>query len=186
MIKVNLVPQEILDKETQRQRAMQVGVVAAFFAVILVVVSLSHYRAKTVLVSQLAEEKDKLKKLQTIVDQVSAFEAKAAVVRSRLGVMNDLIKSRELYPTFMADLIESFPNGVWIKRLGTTTQDGGVLDLSIPASANSTRDVTNWLRTLESSPLFSETKISPIAIAVDGKHTFNMTMKYRAAAQKAP
>jgi Tfp pilus assembly protein PilN len=112
MIKVNLVPQEILDKEIQRHRMMQVGVVAAIIGVMLIGVSFSHYRHKTAVIAQLEEENKTLKHFQDIVDKVNAFEAKAAAVRARLNVMNDLIKSRELYPIFMVDIIESFPDGV--------------------------------------------------------------------------
>jgi len=184
MIKVNLVPQEILDKETQRQRMMQVGVVAAFVGVLLIGVSFTHYRKKTVLDAQLVEENKTLKRFQAIVDQVNQFEAQAAAVRARLNVMNDLIKGRELYPVFMVDIVESFPEGVWIGSLSTVKGKGG-LNLTMPAFATSTRDVTNWLRTLESSPLFSEAVISPISIAADGQHTFSMKMTYSPPAEGA-
>lgn len=177
MIKVNLVPQEILDKEIQRQRALQASLAGVLIVLILAGVSFSHYRKKAVSERMLSEQKEKLKTLQAIVDQVNAFEAQAAAVRARLGVMNDLLKSRELYPRFMVDIIESFPDGVWIGGLTTTSKNAG-LDLTMPAFASSTRDVTTWLRTLEESKLFTGAKISPILIDAKGKHSFTMQMHY--------
>ncbi|MFH2202513.1 MAG: PilN domain-containing protein [Elusimicrobiota bacterium] len=177
MIKVNLVPAEILDREVQRQRAIQVGIVAGLVALLFAGVSFTHYRTKIQVTKQLEEENARLKKLEAIVAQVNAFESKAAAVRSRLGVMNDLLKSRELYPKFMVDIIESFPDGVWIGTLSTTKKDK-TLSLSMPAFAASTGDLTTWLRTLEESKIFSEAKISGIAIDQEGKHTFSMSMIY--------
>jgi len=178
MIKVNLVPREILDKEVQRQRAMQAGLVGVVILAIFAGISFQHYNKKVTLEKRYEEQKAKLKKLEAIVAQVNQFEARAAAVRSRLAVMNDLLKSRELYPKFMVDLIESFPDGVWIGPLSTAKGEDG-LNISMPAFATSTRDVTTWLRTLEDSEVFSKAVISAITIdPLTSKHSFSMTMAY--------
>lgn len=178
MIKINLVPQEILDKEVQRQRIIQVSVVGAIVAVVLALVSFGHYQTKASLAESLTVHEAKLKNLQAIVDQVNAFEARAKAVRARLAVMMDLVQSRDLYPVFMTDLIESFPDGVWIGPLTTSGDAKKGLLIKMPAHAVSTRDVTNWLRGIESSPLFSDSKIGSISIKEDGVHDFSMSMKY--------
>jgi len=178
MIKINLVPQEILDREVQRQRMIQVSVAGAFVAVVVALVSMFHYQAKSGLLESLEVEQAKLKKLQAIVDQVNAFESRAAAVRARLAVMTDLVKSRDLYPVFMTDLIESLPDGVWSDSFGTSGDAKKGLTFNLPSHAVSTRDVTNWLRSIEASSLFNDAKISGISIAQDGEHRFSMSLHY--------
>ncbi len=183
MIKINLVPQEILDKEVQRQRMIQVGVAGAIVAVVLALVSFAHYQKKASLVESLTVQQAKLKNLQAIVDQVNAFDARAKAVRARLAVMTDLVQSRDLYPVFMTDLIESFPDGVWIGPLSTKGDAKAGLSVKMPAFAASTRDLTNWLRAIEASSIFGSAEISGISIAKDGQHNFSMEMLYSPGAR---
>ena len=95
--------------------------VGSAIALVLALVSGIHYQTKVGLADLLKGREAKLKTLQAIVDQVNAFEVRAKAVRARLAVMTDLVQSRDLYPVFMTDLIESFPDGVWIGPLTTMT-----------------------------------------------------------------
>ncbi len=183
MIKVNLVPQEILDKEAQKQQALQVGVVMGVFVLVLAGVSFGHYYKKVKLVKELAEMEAQLKKLEVIVQQVEALEAKASAVRARLNVMEDLIKSRELYPGFMTDLLKTFPPGVWLTSL-TTTGAGKGLTVSMGAMARTPEDVSEWLRTLQKSERFSNPTIGAINMGAAGGNSFAMNAVYAPPAAK--
>ncbi len=55
MIKVNLVPQEFLDRELQKQRLAQVSVVAGCLAIIFLGVSVSYYYKGVGLAKRLGE-----------------------------------------------------------------------------------------------------------------------------------
>ena len=77
---------------------------------------------------KLVVKKEQLKKLETIVRQVEALEAKVRAVRARMNVIKDLLSARELYPRFMTEILKTFPAGVWITGMTTAlslVQSGG-------------------------------------------------------------
>lgn len=178
MIRVNLVPQDILDKEVQRLRAIQALAAAGVLLLFVGGVSLGHYRTKVELLKTLAQQQAELKRLEQIVAEVKALESQAAAVRSRLGVMDGLLVSREFYPRFMSHLLETFPAGVWINSLGAAPSGEG-LTLSLASNARTVRDLLDWYRTLKTSELFSEPVIGTLTFdKKGGVILFPMTVKY--------
>jgi Tfp pilus assembly protein PilN len=181
MIKINLIPKEILDKELQKQQAIQAGLVAGFFLLIVAGFSLGHYYKSARLERQLRESQDRLKKLEAIVAEVEELERTANAVRARLGVIVELVKARPLYPRFMEDLLRSLPSGVWLANL-STQNEGSNLKISVSAKSISNEDIAQWLRQLESSDRFVEPVLGPISVSGSGTeartHTFTLTMKY--------
>lgn len=184
MIRVNLVPQEILNKEAQRQQAIQFGIVAGFLVVILAGISFSHYYANAKVQQELTTKKDQLKKLEKIVKQVEALETQARAVRARLNVIKDLLKARELYPRFMTEVLKTFPAGVWITNMGTS-QSGTGLAVSMSSKARAPEDVSEWLRILAASELFSAPTIGAIGMnPATGEQSFSMSVLYQPKAAK--
>lgn len=178
MIRVNLVPQEILDKEAQKQRAVQVGLVVGVLVLVMAGVSFSHYYTNVKLEKQLAEKNNQLSKLEKIVKQVEALETQARAVRARLNVIKDLLSARELYPGFMTEVIKTFPAGVWLTSLGTTNAGTG-LSVTMASKARAPEDVSAWLRTLAKSDVFSAPVIGSITMdPVTGEQTFTMGTSY--------
>lgn len=175
MIKINLVPQEVLDKELQKQRALQVGVVAGLLALGFVGVSYGHHRKKVKLERQLTQLEATLKTLEKEMRLVQALENQAKGLRARLGVVNNLLKSRELYPRFMTELLKTLPSGVWLLTLDTRGSDA--LSLDISAAASSSEAIADWLRTLEETKQFSGSALGPITIT-GRTHRFNVSVKY--------
>lgn len=178
MIRVNLVPQDILDKEIQRLRAMQalagVGVLLFFLGG----VSFKHYRTKVELLKTLEQQQAELKRLEQIVAEVKALESQAAAVRSRLGVMDGLLVSREFYPRFMSQLVETFPPGIWINSLGAAPGGEG-LTLSLASNARTVRDLLDWYRTLKTSEIFADPVIGTLTFdKKNGVILFPLTVKY--------
>src|SRR3569833_3353877 len=84
MIKVNLVPAEILAKARQRQLMLQASVVGGVLAVVVVVISLIHWAGLYALQSDYKYKDAKLHELAAIVTQVEELEKASAAVRARL------------------------------------------------------------------------------------------------------
>jgi Tfp pilus assembly protein PilN len=180
MIKINLVPAELLAKARQKQQLMQAaagGVVVACFVALL---SMAHYWSLARVDRQLAYDQAELKKLQTIVNQVEELEKTAAAVRSRLNVINDLLKGRALYPRFMADFVRSVPLGVHIKGLSTTGggSNAAPVKLSVNGEARSPQDVADWSRKMSESGYFSNIELGSISAAATAGYTFSLTSIY--------
>jgi len=180
MIKINLVPQEILDKEATRQRAAQGVVVGMVVAVLLVSVSAMHYWSSVSLDQKLKVDSAELDRLKKIVAQVEELEKTAAQVRARLNIVVDLMKYRALYPRFMEDLAKTLPSGVWLASL-TTTGDQKALNVVMACKGAASDDAAAMLKAFEGSERFKDPTLNG-AITVGGataqESSFNITVKY--------
>lgn len=157
MIKVNLVPADILAKAHQKQQMLQAGAAAIAAVIVVVLISLGHYYTLEKLEHQYAVDDARLKKLQVIVAQVEELEKTEAALKARLGVITDLLKGRTTYPYLMSDVVKSVPGGI---RLKTLTASGGgssvgAIKLNFTAEAQSNDDIAAWLRKMDS---FADTK----------------------------
>lgn len=173
MIKVNLVPGEILAKARHRQLLLQAGVLGGALAVGMVVISLVHWSGLYRLQNDYNYKESELQRLAPLVAQVDELEKAAAAVRAKLGVIESLLKGRALYPLFMSEFARTVPSGVKVTSLATITQAGGGLKLSISAIANSNDDVAAWMRTFEKSSHFAAVELGPVSAS--GKQ-FNFTI----------
>lgn len=186
MIKVNLVPQEILDKELQRQRLVQVGFVAGVFGLLFLGISGAHLYRGVSLARSLAESEEKYKKLEAVVQQVEALEAQARAVKARLDVMNELDRARPFYPRFMTELLKMLPSGVWLTTLDAKAGGADQLTLNMGAQSASVDSVTAWLRVLNSTGAFTAPALGPLKFGSAGEITFTMGAVYRTPGAEAP
>jgi len=178
MIKVNLVPQEILKKEEQRRQMVLVGIGAGALAVVFAAISFMHFHQSVTLAKDLEEAQAKYKKLEAIVKQVEALEAQARAVKARLKVMQDLDRARPFYPRFMTEFVKMIPNGIALPSFTVRAAGDKKLTITMPATASSIRTVTDWFRSLEDSEIFSGQTLSGLTFAADGKISFTMTTTY--------
>jgi len=177
MIKVNLVPSELLAKARQRQLVLQAAVLGGLMALVLVVVSFGHWYGKHTLEITLAADEAELKRLDRVVKQVEELEKAAAAVRARLNVIEDLLLSRAFYPIFMSEFARSVPPGVKVNSMGTVAAAPGTIKLAISAVANSNEDIAAWVKTLEKNPKFALIELG--AVSVSGtSYNFAMTATY--------
>lgn len=177
MIKVNLVPAEILAKASQRQLLRQSWAAGALLAALLALISAGHLFGKFRLAHELSYNESELKRLSKIVEQVEALEKATAAVRARLNVIEELLRGRSFYPIFMSDFARSVPPGVRVSDLRTTSQPGGTLRLAISAVANSQEDIAVWVRGLENDARFGGVELG--AVNASGRQfTFTIAAVY--------
>ena len=177
MIKVNLVPSEILARARQRQLMLQAAVVGGLLAVCVVLASMLHWLSLYALQNDFNFKESKLKKLSAIVAQVEELEKAASAVRSRLSVIEDLLKGRAFYPIFMSEFARTVPVGVRVTSLNTSSQPSAV-KLTISAIASSNDDVANWVRTLMANPHFSGVELGAVTASGKGQFTFTIATTY--------
>lgn len=188
MIKINLVPPEILGRERQRQRTLQGGVVAGFVVAVILGVTLWHIRQQIRSENELVSvQKEYQEKWADIGAKLDKRKADVEALRTRLGVITDLLKGRALYPHFMADIGRAMPNDAWVTAI-TTTRDPGKnqLKVTLAATTASAPSIPRWLRNLAEPGAFGsfgEPTITPINVTDDpdsnGKqYAFTLTMSY--------
>ena len=177
MIKVNLVPTEILAKAKQRQLLLQAAVIGGLLGLVLVVVSVGHWYGKHTLEITLAADEAEFKRLDRIVKQVEELETAAAAVRARLGVIEDLLLGRAYYPIFMSEFARSVPAGIRVNTMVTSTMSPGTIKLSINAIANTNEDIAAWVKTMEKNVKFGMVELGAVTVA-GTSYNFTMTATY--------
>jgi Tfp pilus assembly protein PilN len=178
MIKVNLVPAEILAKARQRQLVFQASLIGGLLGVVLVLISVAHWFGLYRLQNDYLYKEAKLKKLGAIVAQVEELEKAAAAVRARLGVIEDLLKGRAFYPFFMSDFARTVPSGVKVLSLQTVTQPNSTVKLTMTAVALSNDDIAAWVRALQGAPHFGAVELGPITAGGGQQFNFAVTATY--------
>jgi type IV pilus assembly protein PilN len=162
MIKINLVPSDILARAQQRQKAIQLGLAGAAAAFLIVLASLGFLARLHRLQGELAADQAKLHRLESVVAKVKEEESLAAQLRARLKVIDDLDRGRRAYPYFMSDFVRSVPAGVRIKSLDTTGGGGSQLKLSISAEARTNDDIRTWIHKMEETGRFSGIELGAV------------------------
>ena len=177
MIKVNLVPIELLARARQRQLVLQAAGIGAIVATVLVLVSVSHWFSLYRLQNDYKYDEAKLQSLKAIVSQVEELEKSAALVHSRLDVIEDLLKGRAFYPIFMSDFARTVPATVRVTQLTTSYQASSSVKLTIAAVAQSSDDIATWMRTLQASGNFQGIELGPVSGSGRG-YTFTINAAY--------
>jgi Tfp pilus assembly protein PilN len=177
MIKVNLVPTEILAKAKARQLMLQAAVLGGLMALVLVVVSFGHWYGKHTLEITLAADEAELKRLDRVVKQVEELEKAAAAVRARLNVIEDLLLGRAYYPVFMSEFARSVPPGVRVNTMTTSTVTPGTIKLSISAISNSNEEIAAWVKTMEKNAKFALIELGAVSVA-GTSYNFALTATY--------
>lgn len=178
MIKINLVPGEILSKDAQKQQTIQIAMVGGALGILIVGVSALHYWKSVKLKKELEVAHEELKRLEEVVKKVQEAEAKALAVRQRLKVIDDLLKERALYPYFMTDLAATVPLGIWVKALKTDTNPNKSLKLSMTLEANTSEDIVLWYGNMEKNGKFSMMEMGAVGVSGERSLTFPLTAVY--------
>ena len=179
MIKVNLVPSDILAKAHQKQQVLQAAAVGVGLLLVVAGISAGHWFKLNRLEKTLAEDQARLKKLEVIVAQVEELERTASAVRSRLRVITDLLRGRTVYPYFMSDFVRSVPPGVHVKSV-TSTGGGsaaGPIKLNMTAEARTNEDIAAWVKKMEDSGRFTDIELGAVTQDAGAERSFNFTIK---------
>ncbi len=181
MIKINLVPQELLVQWRQKQRMWRLSVAAAALLVALVVFSavlgIRLQRMESLLVARQAEAS----RLAAVVLKVKEAESLAAALQARLRVIEDLDKGRRAYPLFMSDFVRSAPGGVRVISMTTNGGGGSPVKMNVSARARTNEDIAAWVRRLEESRHFSGIELGPMTVdegAEGMPRVFTLTASY--------
>ena len=150
MIRINLIPQEEIQRSAGRRQQVAVGVLAAAATVVLLVVahgwqqvsSLATNRERGRLERQLAE-------LKGPYEQVVQMEREKKELQEKLAVIREL-EAKKFGPVRMlADLSSSTPDKLWLTDF---TEKGGSIRLAGLGVDEQT--VADFMRRLSTSPYF--------------------------------
>ncbi|MFA6004179.1 MAG: PilN domain-containing protein [Elusimicrobiota bacterium] len=162
MIKINLVPADILAKAHNQQKALQLGLAGGAVGALIVVVSMGFVFRLASLERKLADHQAEFKRLSAVVDKVKEAETAANLLKARLKVIDDLDRGRRAYPYFMSDFVRSVPPGVRVKSLRTVGGNNNPIKLDMSAEARSNADIASWVAKMEESGRFSAVELGAV------------------------
>ncbi|MFA6316609.1 MAG: PilN domain-containing protein [Elusimicrobiota bacterium] len=175
MIKVNLVPADILAKAQQKQQLFQLSVVGAGVLVVVALVSAAHLMKAVNLEAEQKVQEKEYARWQEEVKLIETLEKQVAELKKRLDVVRGLLKGRPLYARFLAEVVKSMPGGVWVKTVNTTSA-ANTVKMSAGAEAVSPEAIREWVRKLEGSGRFSAIEIGAVTSADALPKTFSFTL----------
>lgn len=178
MIKVNLVPSELLSRARQRQQAIQAAVAGGCLLLVILVMSVAHWFRLYSLQSTLSYNESEFARLETIVKKVEELDKTANALRARLGVINDLLKGRPSYPIFMSDFTRAVPAGVTLRSMTTQGGASAPIKLVMSAESRSSQDIAAWIKNMEVTGKFSTPELGAVAVSDAGVHSFTVTTTY--------
>jgi Tfp pilus assembly protein PilN len=187
MVNINLLPQEILEKQKLQQVSKLVlmcGSVIALVLVILLGIKISELPSLNSRILYLDKE---LKQVQPIVDEVNKLKGIKTTLEARKQLVEQLLTSGLVYPRFMMDLMEVLPEGIWFTSMNTTSirgPDKNITLIKVNLNCNSYDKIViaDFVSNLENkNNLFKEIKLGPINVTPDKNyelHTFNISFDY--------
>lgn len=184
MIRVNLVPAEILAKAQQKQKALQLGAACGILVLLVAVVSLGFVAKVKGLEKKLATQQAEFDRLSAIVAKVKEVENARNLLKARLEVIKNLDRGRRAYPYFMSDFVRSVPPGVRIRSLNTSGGGNAPMKLNMQAEARTNEDIALWVRKLEESGKFSGIEMGAVTTqgtAAEVLRGFSLTATYTPA-----
>ncbi len=182
MIKINLIPSEIIEKVQQRQRTIQIAFASTILVLMLIGVSAARWMTVQGLEKDLAFNEQELKRLASLVAMVEDLKRRKASLESRLGVVTGLLRGRPAYPYFMSDFTKTVPGGVRVKTLSTIGGGNSPISLSLQADAAKPEDIQSWIKKLIDTGQFSNVTMGDVTTKKeDGRfiRSFSLTTVYK-------
>jgi Tfp pilus assembly protein PilN len=109
---------------------------------------------------------------------VEELDKTASALRSRLGVINDLLKGRASYPVFMSDFTRTVPSGVTVRSLATTGGSANPIKLNISAESRTSQDIALWIKNMEATGKFTPPELGAVSVGAGGAHAFTVSTTY--------
>ncbi|OGS22616.1 MAG: hypothetical protein A2252_03285 [Elusimicrobia bacterium RIFOXYA2_FULL_39_19] len=183
MIKINLVPQEALEKAAKQRVIILVGLGIGIFVSLCIVFLFYRIGIEKSLTSELNTAQQELNKYKTVVDEVNRLKGITAQLEARKSTIENLMKGRLVYPKFMEEFMSILPPPIWLNSMNTTTSPDGFF-VNISCISYDTLAIADFITNLQSVPKFGNIEISGIATAPGSKgidtFSFTMTFSYKA------
>jgi len=179
MIRINLLPEGLESAPTRINPAVPLSVSAIIPISLLLVFHLFVLMPKRRnLERDVKILQEELKRYEPIIAQVEALEKAKMQLTQRKSVIQQLENERLRYPQFFDDFVKLIPNNVWLTNLVTTLAQGASgLSVNMDVMALDNYAIADLVSNLESSQIFTEVDLGPIA----GSPNTNggMTMSFR-------
>lgn len=182
MIRINLLPPEFVAAQDKKNQQVLLGTGGTAITVLLLLFWVIKSRQAAALETKIQESEAELAKFQSIVSQIEKIEQDKAQLSAKRDVIQNLNRSRLVYPVFFEDLLPIIPSDVWVTNIQISEQ-GGAMRIVFASNAASNFALATWLSNLQQSTHFSGVELSPINYNSGETSTqflsFNITCTYQ-------
>ncbi|MCX5783058.1 MAG: hypothetical protein NTW04_01225 [Elusimicrobia bacterium] len=183
-VRINLIPQEIIDKQKQKIASSRAVAAGAIVALCFIIFTGFHISSALRAEAKFRQRQIKLKDIQAKVEKVKQLEAVKTAAYAHLEAINDIMRKRFHYAQFLMEIAASMTSTMWFASVNANTKPDGAIDFSVSALAKSAEDVAGWLNVLETNPKFANPVLGPISANSDGAggktHSFTLAGTYLA------
>jgi len=183
MIKINLLPKEIVKKVTLREKKFLLSIIVLFVVGAFLGLCFLKVAQYGRLRKQLREIEKELVLLETVIKKVDEMEKAKETLAKKLDVIGGLMGNRLIYPQLLDDLARIVPSRVWVTSLLTKSESDS-LSITIEASALDNYAIADFISKLSEAKNFSKVELSKIT-SKEGKEgeevirNFGITCEYR-------
>jgi len=185
MAKINLLPWRQAYREEKKREFLSilvgvglVAALAAFLWVSSVESAIENQNSRNKMLS------DEIAKLELQVKEIAEIKKVRADLMDRIKVIQELEGTRPVIVRYFDDFVRIIPDGVYITSM---SRKGSIISLS--GVAESYNRVSAFMRNLDESDWFAETKLSSVTAAPqegEQANRFQMTVKTSAPAEAQP
>ena len=180
MIKINLLPKEIEKKAVKKEFGVLIGIGVGLVVAILLGLYLLRLTQYTNLNKKMKLINEELITLKKITDQVDQLQAQKNRLNQKLGVINNIIKGRLIYPYLMEDLAGIISSSMWLTSLNIRGESN-VSNLNMRVVAFDNYTIASFITALENSEKFNSIELGSISTMVLEEKTyrqFSVTCNY--------
>ncbi|MCS7184918.1 MAG: PilN domain-containing protein [bacterium] len=181
MIKINLLPPEIIYKRKFKQQQK----IAIMFILLYILIGFIMYTNKAnearILTNEISRGNELLARYETTVRKVEEIEAKKNNLNVKFSAINSLIKKAYIYPKFFEDFLATIPSGIWLTNMSFTDR-GDSFELTMGVNASNYNTIADWIKNIENSGKFLEYEIGAISISEtteESRYSFPLRLIYK-------
>lgn len=183
MIRINLIPVEVVKKAQQQRLILLAGLTGSVVILIAIIVFLLRIGVEKSLQAQLIKLEKEIQEYKKVAEDVKKLRDIEKTLSEKKKVIEELKKGTLLYPKFVEEFMVLIPESVWFNSFTTKTTPEG-LSISISCNSLSNFAIADFISNLEQAAKFSKIEIDAINVGTgpDGKeiYSFNLKCNYQA------
>ncbi len=156
MIRINLLPRELIDKKKVGGFIVFVSICTLFTILICVLLFLPLRDRIQAAKRQLEIEKLAVGKYRPILQKLEELKREESKLQARLNTIENLIISRSPWSQVLYEISRALPEKIWLTELTKEPQEKEQIITIHGSSLSKTIDIGKFMENLTRSPLFAE------------------------------
>ncbi len=182
MIKINLLPPEVLKKQAENRVVVLISLGMTLILVIATCVLILRITTDKILSAEITKLESEVKQYQTAVDEVKKLKSITATLEAKKNLIENLKKKSLMYPKFMEKILSLLPPQIWFTSFDSQSKPDG-FTVSLLCSSYDNFAIADFIYNLENSSEFSNIELGNITSSITGSgleiYSFQLKFEYK-------